>query len=337
MSTPASPLSNPPDRCTPELCAAVSLRAGEDPIGTASGAPLTLLIEHPLPWPRDPLTHTTRFPGLPSALAEAVRAGLRVRALAVTPREDTPRGMTRVLAFRQPTGEWATLHKQEFLVPDAQVTALTEALLHGTSAAPAGAHELDGAHVRELLVCTHGNVDAACGKLGYALYRELERVPTQQPARAWRVSHVGGHRFAPTLLDLPTGRMWAHLDPLALARLLRQVGPVTDLHRHQRGWIGADAWGQMAERAVFERVGWTWLAHTRHTETLRVEDGSGDPLTTPTPPRSALVRVHHTTPDGARGAFDVTIEPEGFVLTVTNTGKDATRANRYRVTSVRTC
>ena len=30
--------------------------------------------------------------------------------------------------------------------------------------------------------------------------------------RVWQSSHFGGHQFAPTLIDLPTGRLWGHLE-----------------------------------------------------------------------------------------------------------------------------
>ena len=30
--------------------------------------------------------------------------------------------------------------------------------------------------------------------------------------RVWQSAHFGGHRFAPTLIDLPIGHLWGHLD-----------------------------------------------------------------------------------------------------------------------------
>lgn len=101
--------------------------------------------------------------------------------------------------------------------------------------------------------------------MSYELYEKLreprERSPkTGSPrgrARIWRVSHLGGHRFAPTAIELPTLRQWAFLTPEAAERILSRCGDCSELRRHYRGWAGlGSAWEQVLEREVLDREGW---------------------------------------------------------------------------------
>ena len=58
----------------------------------------------------------------------------------------------------------------------------------------------------QVLVCTHGTRDRCCGVLGGAIFAQLRtRLQSILPDAVWQVSHLGGHRFAPTALCLPLG------------------------------------------------------------------------------------------------------------------------------------
>lgn len=60
------------------------------------------------------------------------------------------------------------------------------------------------------LVCTNGRRDPCCAREGAAFYRALSAVAGD---RAWQTTHLGGHRFAPTVLSLPTGALYGRLQP----------------------------------------------------------------------------------------------------------------------------
>lgn len=60
------------------------------------------------------------------------------------------------------------------------------------------------------LVCTHGKRDECCAKYGLAVYRALQQ---RIGERVWQSSHIGGHRFAATLLAFPTGHCFGRLTP----------------------------------------------------------------------------------------------------------------------------
>jgi len=123
-----------------------------------------------------------------------------------------------------------------------------------------------------MLVCTHGNVDAACARFGYPIYKLLRDSYAAQPGsnlRAWRCSHFGGHKFAPTLVDLPEGRYWGHLEPEVVDILVRRQGEISRLRSHYRGWSGLGKFEQIAERDIWLREGWDWLTYAKSGQTLR--------------------------------------------------------------------
>lgn len=94
--------------------------------------------------------------------------------------------------------------------------------IHGFAWHQGRVTDLAGASLTEkFLVCTHGSRDTCCGALGPRLAQALRAAGHQE---VWEVSHIGGHRFAPTLWHLPSWRVYGRL-PLekteCLPRFLR--------------------------------------------------------------------------------------------------------------------
>jgi hypothetical protein len=69
-----------------------------------------------------------------------------------------------------------------------------------------------------LVVCANGRRDRCCGHTGGRLADELWR--GEHRARVLTSTHLGGHRFAPTALLLPTGALHGRLDPAGAAALI---------------------------------------------------------------------------------------------------------------------
>ncbi len=145
--------------------------------------------------------------------------------------------------------------------------------------------------VRDILVCTHGTRDTCCGTVGMKLVSSLTAWATSHAdVRLWRTSHLGGHRFAPTLLDLPTGDSWAFVDPEVALELLQGEPSPELVRRHHRGWLGlASAFEQTAESAAWAAVGPGWRTGPRAGRIDEVADG-GDLVT---------VLLRATTADGS--------------------------------------
>lgn len=192
-------------------CSVVAKAQGEDPIGTAWAAERLLLVEVPLPWPYD----YREARGLPPGLADMItgmwethpNAGL----LTIAPDRDLSRdGLLRVIDFACPAPPRTGMVRSEFLVPADSVAAFVAARL---SDDPRPASAMPGVEPqafagRDLLICTHGTIDACCALFGYPSYRRLRASAraSGDEVRVWRSSHFGGHRFAPTVLELPSGR-----------------------------------------------------------------------------------------------------------------------------------
>ena len=71
-----------------------------------------------------------------------------------------------------------------------------------------------------ILVCTHGKRDQCCGILGGKLFAGLHSL---RPEWIWQSSHLGGHRFAPTLLTLPDGMSYGRVPLEGAEGLLASV------------------------------------------------------------------------------------------------------------------
>ena len=261
------------------FCSRVAQAAGFHPIGSAPTYGAHLAIECPLPWERE-VTDSATFPAaVRAALARGARDGIEPRVTGLVPDEEYAQaGRTRVFFYAH-TGDAPTYAKREYLVPPAQLPALVEALLY----APAdterfGAYEQATEQVREILVCNHGSRDRCCATFGFAVYRELrQRYARPDALRVWRCSHLGGHRMAPTLLDLPEGRYYAYVTPDSLPNLIARQGSFGALARQYRGWGRLSPLEQAAEQAVLQAEDWPWAAYRMHSDVA--DDGEDGTVT----------------------------------------------------------
>jgi hypothetical protein len=131
-----------------------------------------------------------------------------------------------------------------------------------------------------LLICAHEQRDPCCGLAGRAL------MDAMAGPDVFAASHLGGHRFAPTALLLPTGYVYGRLEPTSATAILAGAAGGEITTERCRGRCTWSARGQVAELAVREATG------LRSADVLIVEDDSED---------SVLVR----TDAGQRWAVDV--------------------------------
>jgi hypothetical protein len=312
------------------LACVVSQANAEDPAGT--GKPFTgyLLVEVAPPWKYD-VGESRRFPeGLWEAVKGLWDAGIIEKFTAIMPNPEYSReGHTRVILLRRPFGPFfAAYERVEYLAPEGEVVALVEALAEE----PDGPSRFtryreDRSRVRDILVCTHGSHDVCCSRFGYPLYEDLRQeygAASEGRLRVWRTSHLGGHRFAPNLIDLPEGRYWGHLKPEALENLVLRNEPVSEMWRFYRGWAGLNGkFEQIAEREILVREGWEWIGHLKRGRTLEVDEEES----------RAEVRIEYTAQDGSvSGAYEATVEGSGSVMTLASSGRGALEeAMQYHV------
>lgn len=231
-------------------CATASRDLDEPLAGTAATASTWLLLEQPGPWGAKALTSSHLDPETGRALeAAAEGTGVRIALIRRPGRhaDSHAPALRRVYAAHTTPGNtWlrgdVTDQPEELL--DLDFTALG-AGDHGGFGTPHTGAPL-------ALVCTNGKRDRCCALLGRPLAAALA---TSGEQGVWEVTHLGGHRFSPTLLVLPYGYAYGRSGQAAVKEILEEVraGRVVT-----EGCRGSSAWerpGQAAELAVRTAAG----------------------------------------------------------------------------------
>ncbi|MEL6491250.1 MAG: sucrase ferredoxin [Cyanobacteria bacterium J06555_13] len=257
----------------PSFCAIASQQANEDLIGTAGHYQTYVLIECPMPW----AAKVFNSKAIPPALRRYIKATKSDRSaqfLAI----DRGRSQSAVVS------DSVTLLVYERTVPSAVETNRSKAPGHESVSGYRGYEfQLDSltqvidcleAHwqgdrigqpitQQDLLVCTHGMRDKCCARFGQPFFREATRSAKQgnlPNTRVWQVSHIGGHRFAPTAISLPDGRYYGRLTLSQLQSIITRSGSVEDVVRSiYRGWGLLPAPLQVLERQLLIQNGWSWF------------------------------------------------------------------------------
>lgn len=262
------PRSSGVDRCS------TFARAEEiDPIGSAGSYDSVVLVEWPMPWPRD----ASDIDEVTDLVSRLDLPG-QVRTQLVTAGGSRPsEAQARVI-----------VHLRD---PDAPFARFERRRLDDTGSA--GRTEPH----RDVLLCTHGTRDICCGSLGTRLF--VSRPALGNDTAIWRSSHLGGHRFAPTALVFPEGTSWAYLDADLLSAIIHRELPVEDAAPHYRGCIGLNGREvQAVDREGLLQHGWAWLDAQRHGEVIRRDD------------LVATVRLGYVLADHTRGEYEATVAVE---------------------------
>ncbi|MEU5832961.1 sucrase ferredoxin [Streptomyces diacarni] len=241
-------------------CATASRTLAEPLAGTAATARTWLLVEQPGPWGRKALTQSRLDPGLGQALDTAASAhGARVALIRRPERhaDHSPAAGHRVYLARTVPGDaWVRTARLPGDGGLEALRALDFAAFDDPAAAARGAATAPRWEPYEgdplALVCTNGKRDRCCALLGRPLAAELA---ASGGANVWEITHLGGHRFAPTLLVLPHGYAYGRLDAAGVKSVLDAV---RDGRMSLEGCRGRSAWdrpGQAADLAVRERIG----------------------------------------------------------------------------------
>jgi hypothetical protein len=192
----------------PSRCSVASLLRGDPQAGTAPVASRWLLVEHQGPWAKKPMDT--------EPLAGPVGAEVEARAASFG---------GKVLLVRRPGRRAPGAEERHWFAVDtvrrtwvrgtwrAQADLLDAARALGTALT---ASQEDAEPM--VLVCTHGVRDTCCAVRGRPIVTTLARV---LPDQVWECTHLGGHRFAGTLLSLPDGACFGRLDPVSAVEVVR--------------------------------------------------------------------------------------------------------------------
>lgn len=216
-------------------------RAAREPLaGTASHARGCVLISYPKRlWARDALASEGIPERLRSTLSRlADRHGVVTRLVA---HEGPWNARVEVSLFPQ--------NRRHTDVPLDEVATLLE------TSEPEDGEPLSAPVIA---CCTHGVRDACCARFGMAFVSALRVAGTERAmgggprVEVREATHLGGDRFAPTILVLPSGHTYGHLEPTDAAALLAGVHDGVPLLPRFRGSLWLDPLEQLAEIAAFD-------------------------------------------------------------------------------------
>ena len=188
------------------LCSDAARGSADDPAGSAAEFSSFLLLEHREPWTATAADDAVGR--LDPAVGAAVVASPRLRAFAI--RKVHPR-----LAGSQPVGYGGRTGPNAGLIgwpgmPD------VDAVRFLTDDAPKDTlgrmHSDLRQHDLLFAVCTNGRRDRCCAIVGRGIAVDLHAEFGDQVVE---ISHLGGHRYAGTMLVLPWGYAYGFLDPAA--------------------------------------------------------------------------------------------------------------------------
>ncbi|MGC9496170.1 sucrase ferredoxin [Streptomyces sp. WG7] len=236
-------------------CSVASRNLDEPVSGTAPVARTWLLLEQPGPWGAKALTSSHLDPALGRALeAQAKGTGVRIALIRRPGRHadgGTPAERRVYAAHTVPGNVW--LHGTTLTDPRRLLDLDFAALGRGDrrtfeSVLDGGPHPGDPL----ALVCTNGKRDRCCALLGRPLAAELAASGAEG---VWEVTHLGGHRFSPTVLVLPHGYAYGRVQAHTVKEILhgaREARVVVEGCRGNSSW---ERPGQAAELAVRSAVG----------------------------------------------------------------------------------
>ena len=249
-------------------------------VGTAVPADTFILLETPQPWVKPALLSE----GVPESLRQVIKpllqSGLRVRVHLIANEATPTQTQRRILVFQrtafsrlgtvsQGLGMRLASDYQAWEIqaetPIQMAPALNSFLHESTrtqgdqwQVRPITRHTL-----RHLMICTHASHNECCGIYGYPFYQaaiaHIQQLGLAQQVKPWQISHIGGHRFAPTLIDFPQGRYYGNLDESSLQCLLKQRGAIAPLLSTYRGWSLLPKPLQILEAELMRQHGWDWL------------------------------------------------------------------------------
>jgi len=236
-------------------CSVLAEELGEDLAASAPKAGRFLLLEQPGPWTgRNAVTHSDLDEGIARALlARADEADVKVHLIRRSSRRAALERRSCFLA--DVSRGWVERHE---LGDPAEVLELDLTMRGERWDEPL------------YLACTHGRRDPCCARRGRPLARALR---AHRPEQTWEIGHIGGHRFAATMLTFPHGLAFGRVPAARGPEIVSALEAGEIVLEHLRGRAGEPWPVQAAEVLVRRERG------LRALDALRVEGVEGETVT----------------------------------------------------------
>ncbi|WP_414528539.1 sucrase ferredoxin [Nodularia chucula] len=241
------------------FCSDHAREVGEDIISSAANYETYILVECPQPWTYDAFQSKWVPNNLKILVEEVRRAKLPVRFLLICNHYSHKVDYSTLLIYQKQESLSSGYQKYEFKLPHIEeVAAVVKKYLWGKIPE----YEIETNTTRDILVCTHGSHDQCCARYGSPFYFQARETITDlglDHVRIWKSSHFGGHRFAPTAIDLPDGRYYGVLNQESFKSILTRTGDIQSLRQVYRGWGILPTAVQILERELMLHHGWNWF------------------------------------------------------------------------------
>lgn len=230
------------------FCRDVCLERGEPLPGTGNMAERFIFVR----WPRGKW-RVPRFesadmgPALSRAVQGAMKQGIHV---ALVDRV----GETDTLPMLQANGVVADFESEDDLAAAIERVTAGEKLVGRPDPRPI------------LLCCTDSRRDACCARFGFATYKALVAAADPAEIQILQATHVGGCRFAASLVLLPVQRRYARLTPEQVPEFLATIRRGDIYLPAYRGQAGLPEAAQVAQHAAM-----VWSANHSPGATVQME------------------------------------------------------------------
>ena len=130
---------------------------------------------------------------------------------------------------------------------------------------------LPEAHGPQYFVCTNAKRDLCCAKFGRPTYAAIHRA---LPDRVWQTTHVGGHRYAPNILELPSANLYGRVFVKDVPEFLAITEKKETAWQFLRGNCALTEVAQTAQYVLSEQHDTLNLLHeTEDSATFATSDG----------------------------------------------------------------
>jgi len=248
------------------FCSQEAIQTGLPLYGTAVGeVRIWLALEYHRPWGAKALQESS-LPPIAKEYLQSAEANIPHSRVQFIKQGDYPNETTQDPIFYVALTELGNPRTYRFQLPTYE--ALADLDLHKIIAGHA--HYDTYLHDEPLfLVCTNGKRDLCCAKWGLPVYQAFDG---QVGHQAWQTTHIGGHRYAATMVCLPHGICYGYLEPTDAAPLAEayQHEEIWQLERY-RGRTHYNGVTQAAEYFLRKETGEHGLNHFHWLDTIDID------------------------------------------------------------------
>lgn len=240
-----------------KFCSLASMSGDETLFGTAPNYKIWVLIEYRLPWRNKAVTDNELSENQQAHLSALMEKNPDLQILFIKRKANSHPSINIFIAR---LGIQSTFSKITLTSYEDVLNISTEQIING--------------HPDEILinethffVCTNGTRDVCCSKFGLPVYQSLNETAGEN---AWQCSHIGGHRFAPTMLVFPAGIALGRVQPGDIPGVIQTINSGELPLAHLRGRLDYPGVVQAAEYLILSNyktiAGKLTLSESRNIE-----------------------------------------------------------------------